>query len=245
MMASKNFIRAIQKIKAEHRWLIIALCGLIFSMTVILLSFYFSPNFIAKHLSPDGILEQRYISDINILRIALYIVGIFFAVLFLFFLLKPYYFKLFFSRLDLRTTYLSISLWFFSIITLIFGFPQVITSTADFQSKIEKRDAHTLRLEFHRWYRNEHAIMEFIKKHLSNDKLLLINGKHEHFFAYYLAPRPVYKYSEILTKELTRAGRNYYIIDTIWDEKNNIIRWSISEGPDGNIIIQKIEKSSR
>ena len=243
-MVLKNFFRPVNKIKAERRWLIIALCGLSLSFAVILFSILFTPNFIAENLSPDGYLEPRTISDITILRIGLSIVGVIFLTLFLLSLLKPHYFKLLISKLDVKSTYLSISLWFFSIITLIFGFPNVITSVMDFHSKAEKRDAHSLRLKFHHWYQNQYRIMEFIQKHLSDNEPLLIKGKHEHFFAYYLAPRAIYKYSEILAKELNAAKRKYYIVDVVWDEKDNIIRWSISEEPDGNIIVQKIRKSS-
>ena len=234
--------------KSEDRWLIIgALCGVILGITMILFSIYFSPNYAAKNLSPDGILAPKTIFMINVVRIGLNIVGIFFLSIPFLFISKPYLCKFFIKKLDIRNTYLSISIWLFSIITLIFGLPNVINSIVDFHIKIEKRDEHALRLKFHSYYRKQHKIMEFIQNNIPNNDPLLINAKPTyslHFFAYYLAPRPIYKYSDIFAEELDRAKRKYYVLNVILNKKGKIIQWSISEKPAGNIIIQKTEESS-
>ena len=193
-------------------------------------------------MSPDGILAPRTISLINILRIGLIIVGIVFLLLTVLFLSKPNFFKLLILKLDIRNTYLSGGIWLFSIITIIFGLPNVVSSINNFL-KIEKHDEHALRLKFHHWYRRQHMIMEFIENNIPNNAPLLIKGKPTCFFAYYLAPRPIYQYSDIFAKELAIDKRKYYIVDMLRDKKRRIIQWSIIEKPSGKIIIQKTDES--
>ena len=231
------------KIRPEHNWLkITALCGVIAGVAIILFSIYLSPTFVANNMSPDGILAPRTILLINILRIGLIIVGIVFLLLTLLLLSKPHLFELLIIKLDIKNTYLGVGIWLFSIITLIFSMPNVVNSINIFL-KIEKHDEHALRLKFHNWYRKQHMIMEFIENNIPNNAPLLIKGKPTCFFAYYLAPRQIYQYSDAFAENLTIENRKFYIVDMLRDKKRRIIKWSIIEKPSGKIIIQKKDKS--
>ena len=83
-----------KKIK-EHKGLKIEICFRVFiCISLMFFSIYFTPNWIANNLSPDGILEQITVFKINYTRLAfsiLGIIGLFFGAIYI---IKPNFFYL-------------------------------------------------------------------------------------------------------------------------------------------------------
>jgi hypothetical protein len=65
------------KIMMDNKWIKLgALFGIIAGALIILLGIYFTPDFVARNLSPDGILEPSTVSKINSIRMGAAITGL-------------------------------------------------------------------------------------------------------------------------------------------------------------------------
>ena len=65
------------KTEVDNSWIKFdALIGIIASILIILLSIYVSPDYVARNLSPDGILSSSTINRINIIRTGVVIAGL-------------------------------------------------------------------------------------------------------------------------------------------------------------------------
>jgi hypothetical protein len=216
----------------EHKWVKVVSLFLI-SILMILFYIYFTPDYVARKLSPDGILELKTIALIKKLRIGFSIIGILGLLVTLLFLIKPYLFNSLTKNSALKNSYLFIILSIFLILTLIMSLKTTVGSIIRWQDKTRNKDAHSLRLEFHHWYRRQHMIWEFIQSNIHQNEPLLINAHNcpSVFFAYYLAPRSIYSYSDNFAAELDKSGRNYYVLTMTWDKHGKVMEWSIIEKP--------------
>jgi len=117
----------------------------------------------------------------------------------------------------------------FWVLSVANGGKRTMGYLARWQPVFAKADAHSLRLEFHDWYRRQHVIWNWIARNTSPAAPLLIN-RHRcpgHFFSYYLAPRPVYRYSPEVENELAAGGRPFYILTMSRDEDQQQVEWSV------------------
>jgi hypothetical protein len=90
-----------EKIKLRYKWpKIVALFGVIISISMILLAFYFTPNYVVSNLSSGGILEQDIVVKINNLRTGAGIIGILGLLLSSLFYFKPSLFIILNAKLD-------------------------------------------------------------------------------------------------------------------------------------------------
>ena len=229
---------------AGDKWIKIGpLFGTILGLVMVLFAIFFTPDFVQNNLSADGILESNTIAKINTVRVAVSISGLLVLVFIFLVLNKPYWF----SEHDIANIYLIMSICIFSTITVTLGLPETISSARKLHSQIEKYDEHTLRSKFHAWYRRQHMIWEFIRENVPDDAPLLIDAHKDNcppwFIAYYLAPRPVFLYSDNFDAELQKAERKYYLLTMRWHEQSRYLEWSIRERPLDNVIIQRRDTS--
>lgn len=214
-----------------------ALFGLIISILMILLAIYFTPDYVASNLSPDGVVELETIATIKMFRTAVSTIGIIGLLVAILFFVKPYLFNSLANYPAISTisnSYLEMTIGIFLILALIMGLRPTIKSIIEWQNIVGNHDAHELRIKFHRGYRRDHVIREFIQSKIPHDEPLLIKADNyqKAFFAYYLAPRPIYYYSDIFAAELDKAGRKYHVLTITCEKSKDIedVEWSITEG---------------
>lgn len=100
------------------------------------------------------------------------------------------------------------------------------------QRTILTNNDHQLRLKYHRWYSQQYEIINYINNNVPNGVPILVsdsdnqNKCNNHFLPYYLAPRPVYIYSEPLLNNLKQKGNDYRILNMIC-KKKKLTKWSI------------------
>lgn len=199
---------------------------------MILLSVFINPDYVSMNLSPDGFLEPETISKINRLRIVICIMalsGMSFASLFL---VKPLLFNSFMNSPALKKHHFNIFIAFFLFIGLVQGLGPTIKSSIKWNNEIRGFDANELRLKYHHWYRRQHIILEYIQKNTAKNEPLLIKG-HDcqgFFSAYYLAPKPVYYYSDSFASQLNKTGQKYHVLQMICDNNINNMQWTLREG---------------
>ncbi|MBT8367485.1 MAG: hypothetical protein KJP23_22560 [Deltaproteobacteria bacterium] len=79
------------KIKMENRWIKLgAIIGIIASALIISLGIYFTPDFVARNLSPDGIVKPSTVSEINIYRMGAVITGLLILIFSIAFIVPPH-----------------------------------------------------------------------------------------------------------------------------------------------------------
>jgi len=206
------------KIEIKYNWIKI---GASFVIIVSILTILFTLS------STPG----RVVRNLSAYRIEAIIVGIVGLSFSLLFINKPYLFNALINNSALRNNYFLIIISIFSILTFLKGLPPTIFSAIQWRNEISNHDADALRIKFHYWYKQEHTIWEFIRDNIPYDEPVLIDDKNcgRGFFAYYLAPRPIYIYSDAFANELQTAGCKYHVLTTTC--KNEIVtEWSIKEG---------------
>jgi len=94
---------------------------------------------------------------------------------------------------------------------------------------VEEGNEHTIRVKRHKWYRRQYPIFRVVESTIPRNDYLLIKRQNApaHFLAYYLAPRPIYYYSDTFADELNRAGLTYHVITLSWAEETGL-EWAIT-----------------
>jgi hypothetical protein len=110
-----------RKIIKEHKRLKIGACfGIFICILLMCFTIYFTPNFVANNLSPDGILQQITILEINFIRLgfgSLSTIGLLISALYI---IKPNIFIKFYSKLyQIWKPLLKLMLFLFPIVFVI------------------------------------------------------------------------------------------------------------------------------
>lgn len=106
--------------RKEHKIFKIGACfGAFIFILLLCFTIYFTPNFVANNLSPDGILKHNTIVSINLIRIGFGILGTTGLLISVLHIIKPHIFKKFYSNLT-KIWILKSILFLFPIVFVIF-----------------------------------------------------------------------------------------------------------------------------
>ena len=129
------------KIKMGIRWIIIvAFLGIIASTFIILLGIYFTPEFVARNLSPDGILETSTVAKINTFRMAGAITGLLLLIFSIVFVVEPYLLYSIVNWLQKR----SLKERSFISLILLFVFACVCYLPFTYQGELGEKDSYRM-----------------------------------------------------------------------------------------------------
>jgi hypothetical protein len=120
------------------------------------------------------------------------------------------------------------SLGIFLAITLVSGIKPLVQSILYWHKNTIGYDEDILRRTFHHYYNIQYPIYKYIEATIPLEEPILIDSEaeHRHFFAYYLAPRRVYRYSEPLTTRLNKQNCRYHIV-TVRTGGTDSLDWAI------------------
>ncbi len=121
------------------------------------------------------------------------------------------------------------SLGIFLAITLVTGIKPLVQSILYWQKNTIGYDEDTLRRSFHNYYNRQYPIYKYIEATIPVEDPVLIDSEAEptHFFAYYLAPRHVYRYSKALATKLNEKNCRYHIV-TVRSGATDSLDWAIA-----------------
>ena len=120
------------------------------------------------------------------------------------------------------------SMVIFLALTLVTGIKPLLQSIRYWQESTRGRDSDTLRRTFHTYYNLQYPIYKHIEATIPLEDPILIDSEADqrHFFAYYLAPRRVYRYSEAMTTKLNKQHCSYHIV-TVRSRGTDSLDWAI------------------
>jgi hypothetical protein len=121
------------------------------------------------------------------------------------------------------------SLGIFLAITLVTGIKPLVQSILYWHKNTIGYDEDTLRRSFHNYYNRQYPIYKYIEARIPVEDPVLIDSEAEqrHFFAYYLAPRHVYRYSKALATKLNEKNCRYHIV-TVRSGAIDSLDWTIA-----------------
>jgi hypothetical protein len=121
------------------------------------------------------------------------------------------------------------SLGIFLAITLVTGIKPLVQSILYWHKNTIGYDEDTLRRTFHNYYNRQYPIYKYIEATIPVEEPVLIDSEAElrHFFAYYLAPRPVYHYSKALATKLNEQNCRYHIV-TVRSGATDSLDWTVA-----------------
>jgi hypothetical protein len=124
---------------------------------------------------------------------------------------------------------LTSSLVIFLAVTFVTGIKPLLQSIIYWHTNTTGYDENTLRRTFHNYYNRQYPIYKYIEATIPIEEPILIDSESEpkHFFAYYLAPRHVYRYSKALAKKLNEQDCKYHIV-TVKSGASDPLDWSIA-----------------
>ena len=122
------------------------------------------------------------------------------------------------------------SLGIFLAITLVTGIKPLVQSILYWHKNTIGYDEDTLRRTFHSYYNRQYPIYKHIEATIPVEDPVLIDSEDElrHFFAYYLAPRHVYRYSKALATKLNEKNCRYHIV-TVRTGATDSLDWAIAD----------------
>ncbi len=124
---------------------------------------------------------------------------------------------------------LLVTMAFFAVGTLVASWPSTIREINFWEKIVEEEEEHAIRVRLHSWYRRQHPIFRAVESTIPRKDYLLVKRQNApaHFFSYYLAPRPIYQYSDAFASELDRAGLTYHVLSVSWVARKNL-EWAIT-----------------